>query len=73
MSAKDKLKVVKGGRPSTRKKRIKPDTRRIVFIPREGGGIACVDGDTFYALTIDAPVVVTVPEEIVGYERLGDG
>ena len=66
------LKVVKGGRPSVKKKR-EPDEetkQRLVFVPREDGTIVCVEADTLYAMRLLQPVVVTVPVSVAGYEKL---
>jgi hypothetical protein len=75
MAAKtQKLKLVKGGRPTIRSKRPPPpSTRRVTFIPQPDGQFHCVDQDTFYLLRLLAPVSVTVPEGIVSVEVLDHG
>ncbi len=61
------LRPIKGARAKKSEREKKEEgTRRIVFVPVEGA-LVCFDANTHYALALQAPVLVTVPESAVGY------
>jgi hypothetical protein len=64
-----KLRPVKGARPSSPRRRGTPATREVVFLP-EGPMIHVVERDTYYAMSLRKPVLVTVESDAVSYEPI---
>jgi hypothetical protein len=66
------IRIIKGKRVSTRKKRPTGSTWRLVFIPHGEGELLCVERDTMLPIRLRRAVECTVEEEAAGYEPVYD-